>query len=257
MVEIVEQQKETIVEEPIVEPTKEPKVAPEILALIEKARLDAKKDAEETYKGIQRTIAKKDQEIARLRKQAEDRPSTTVNEAFLEALKADNAYGDNNPKIQQLEALLAQEKAKEAQSRAVADVEAYTNTWREKMEAKITEKGLDPEDEQFADVWEQFDLAHAIDGKFERADKKLDRVLKGVVVEKIEEPVKDDFEARLKEEKRKWMIEAGLLEKETGEPAGSGSKNVSKIINEYAESPNDPDKKAAYAEMMREKKRKP
>lgn len=202
----------------------------DIEAAIEKAR-----DEElQKYKGIQRTIAQKDKEIASLKKLSESKQSgisLAPYEIMLEEMKTRaNELGETNPRITQLETMLNIERRKETELKQREAVEQITQTWRDKLETRIAEANLDPKDERFDDMWESFDITYGVDGKFERVEKKLDRILKGVTKEvkpeskKTEAPIADDIEkkvqARLAEERRKWMEENNLLEKETGQPSG-------------------------------------
>jgi len=197
--------------------------APEVTEPQEKTYSQEELDAaltekEEAYKGLQKSIARQAEELGQLRKRATQPSSLSVkrDEIILEEMKRRaQEEGITNPRIAELEGELLREKQRES-------METYTSTYREKLNQKIKESGLDPTDEQFDGVWETFDIAYAVDGKFERADKKLDRVLSKPKPEKKEIVVeKDDFTKRLEEEKRKWMEEQGLLATETGGPSAS------------------------------------
>jgi len=247
--------------EPVVEATEE-EVKPEVQTktlsqeeldtLIQEAKTQGKAEAEETYKGIQRVLAKKDEEIIALKQLSQDKGrgvSMAPYKIMLEEMEARQDFGEPNPRIAQLKSLITEEEQKDATSKQAREIEQYTQTWKEKLEGKITQVGLSPDDEQFDDVWESFDLTYKVDGKFERAEKKLDRILKGV---KPMEKTDNDFEERLKAEKLTWMKEHGLLEKETADPSAAALSDR-KIQDDFTENPNDPKVRERYLQWRREK----
>lgn len=197
----------------------------------------------EKYQGIQRTIAKKDQEIERLRKQAPEPTSSDdrIAEIILQEKKRRQAeLGEVDPTIPQLEAELAERKRRAAQATQFAKQEAIVKDERAKLDKKITDAGLDPNDDRFLDVDESFNLAAAYTGNFEIANKKLDRILKQVKPkgENVEKPKEGETEAekidRLAEEKaRKMLEEKGLLTTETGGPSAS-SPSVAEARAKFA-----------------------
>ncbi len=227
-------EKVTTQEVPPVEPQTKTLTQAELDEIIRKAR-----DEElQKYKGIQRTIAKREDEIATLKRKLsepkESKSSLATNEIILADMKArQTETGEANPRIAQLEAMLADERRKESLAKQQQAVEDYTQTWRDKLEEKIVQSGFTPNDEKFDDIWESFDMHYTVDGKFEHVEKKLDRILKGVTKEVNTEKttnqpvdeVEKKIQVRLQEEKRKWMKEHNILEVETGQPSAS-SRNI-------------------------------
>ncbi len=197
----------------------------QIDALVQKAKGEGEADATEKYKGIQRTISQKDKQIDTLKKIAESKvDSLAPSELMLEEMQANQQFGETNPRIAQMEALITAAKREDADKKQMQVVEEYTQTWRDKLEDKITKVGLSAEDEQFDDMWESFDLTYKVDGKFERVEKRLDRILKGVkVVEKPEEKAEpSDFDKQVQEGVRKYLKDNNILETESGLPDGTG-----------------------------------
>jgi len=222
---------ETVEEEEVQEP-QEPESEAQTGTLTQEERDEilkqARDEAFEQYKGIQRVIAQKDKEIAALKRLADSKSTTTSlarDEILLAEMKArQTEFGESNPRIAQLETALALERQHDQQAQQEMQREQYTQTWREKLEQRISSSGLDPEGEQFEDFWDYFQDRYRVDGEFERADKKLDRILKGV--KPVEKPgvKKENPEVNLdeirKEERRKVMDEYGLLETDTSLPSG-------------------------------------
>jgi hypothetical protein len=238
----------------------------EVNQLIENATQKARDEEFQKYKGIQRVIAQKDKEIATLKNVSTSYPANTTSnlepyKVMVEEMEAHaRETGETNPRVAQMRALIAEEERKTNAEKQRREVEQYTQTWKEKLEAKIAEAGLTPEDEKFDDVWESFDVSYKLDGKFERAEKKLDRILKGVSkvpeVKKTEVKPDDDLEkkvqARLAEEKRKWMQENHLLETETSAPSAA-MKQWKDIEANYIADPDKPANREAYLRARRER----
>ncbi len=174
---------------------------------------------------------------------------------MLAALK-ENAEqnGIVNPRIAQVEVELAAIEREESTRKQQLQAEEYTNTWRSKLEQSITTAGLDPKDERFDDVWENFDLHYRLDGQFEFTEKKLARALKGVKVETKETKppvdetkklVETEITKRLAEAKREWMKQYGIVETEVAQPSAQSASDR-KIRDNYIANPNDPNAKQAY-----------
>lgn len=208
-------------EQNVEEPEAEPKEQVDYDTKLHEAIAQVKAESEKKYKSLQRVIDKKDKQIQKLSQPQSQ--STKALEAMREELRANDP---ESPRIQVIDAEIERIKKEGETLKQMREVEQYTEDWRTKLTGKIEEAGLDPEDDRFDDVWENFELHYQIDGKFDIAERKLDKILKGV--NKVaEEPKKEEanlekiLEERLKEEKRKWMEENGLTEKETGLPSGT------------------------------------
>jgi len=186
------------------------------------AFVEAARKAE--FDRINPTLSAQGIELKKLREQAAlpaQRGVSRVDELVLEEMKAREVeLGERNPRIAQLEAEIARERQMETIQKQRDAIEGYTNQWRGKLEDKIRGAGENPTDEKFDRVWDAFEIAYVKDGKFERADERLDRILTKI---KPSKPEDETFEKRLDEEKRKWMEEHGLLTSETGLPSASGS----------------------------------
>lgn len=196
-------------------------------------------------------LARKEGEVKRLREQqpTPPPPMSRAYEIMLDEMKArQTEFGEGNPRISQLEALLAEEKRKEDATKQRQAMEVYSQEWRTKLDTRIKEAGFDPDDEQFDDVNEAFDVAYAVDGKFERAEKKLDRIL--AKPREKGETEEEKFQKRLETEKREWMKEKGLLTTEEGGPSAT-SPDDEKIKEAYRENPNNPKAYEDYKALQR------
>lgn len=204
------------------EPTEEAPLTPEVESLLAKARKEGKEEAEETYKGIQRTLARKDDEIKELKERA-NRPQATgnLNELMLQALKSQQSdFSEPNPVIAQMEKALEQEKQRVAYQEQIRRQEQIVSQKRDEFERKITEvnPNLDHDDESLDVFWDAFDYARDVSGTagFAKAEKRLNRILQKVT--KKSEPNPDKSE----EQEREELEKAGKLKTETGIPSASG-----------------------------------
>jgi len=174
-------------------------------------------------------LARKEGENKRLREQQPKPVSTQPTSQAIEIMLADmkarqTEFGEGNPRITQLEVLLAEEKRKEETARQREQIEVVTSEWRGKLEDRIIAAGEDPHDDKFEDVWDTFDVTYAVDGKFERVEKKLTRVLGATKPKETgkTETEEERIERKAEEKYRARAKEAGLLTTETGEPSASG-----------------------------------
>lgn len=125
-------------------------------------------------------------------------------------------------------------------------------TRQEELTAKVREYqgrteslNLDVTSEEYLEIR---DLV--IEGKFDRADRKLAKLEK-----KVDEP-KIDLEAERtkirEEERKKLLIERGELNAETGQPSGA-SLGYNQIRDAWIADPNNPAKRDEYMKARREK----
>lgn len=232
-------------DEPQVEPT-EPQPSTGVVAQtksftreeLDTAMEQVRQEEMAKYQGIQKVVSKKDREIEDLRKRGYTQPSQ--DDKLLELMLQDrreksSEYGGYDPLIPQLETELAARKERQAYQESQIKKQEYTDNWKEKLNTRINEAGLDPNDGQFDDVWETFDIAYSVDGKFERAEKKLDKILKSVKPEAEPKETEEELKKRLREEvKREIMLERGELETETGLPSG-GNLGDAEFITQFSE----------------------
>ncbi len=227
--------KEKVGEAPIVEqPEKEtPTPEPQTISMTQ-AELDAKialateagkTEANEEYKGIQRTIAQKDETIEGLRAKAgqPSQPSGNLMRQMIEAMEAGQGeYGDANPKIATLKQAIATEEAREKQAGVYHQQETLSNQERDKMEARIREAKLDPTDEKFEAVWDKWEYGRDVSGYrgFDAANERLNRILK---VDKPEVKKESDEEIAARVLKKE-----GQLDTDTGGSPSSGGKKTYK-----------------------------
>lgn len=202
----------------------------------------------EKYQGIQRTISKKDTEIERLKNQlGEPQPSGTRRTltALLEEMeKRGEEYGSDpssQGRISQLKSELAREEQLEYQKGVARKV-------RSELDQKIRDAGRDPSDEMFESVNEAFEDAADWHGKFDRAERKLDRILtqaKPMELPKVEPP--EDRQKAINEAARQMLEEKGQLVSETGGPSAS-SGSFQQFEKDYIEGKVPPEE---YAERAR------
>ena len=175
---------------------------------------------------------------------------------MLEEMKASQEYsGTLNPRIAQLESLLTVEKQKQTQDEAKQRMESYTQTYRQKINQKIIDSGQNPEDGKFDDVWEAFDIAYAVDGKFERAEKKLGRILEKkpeVKPSGIKETEEERIERLAEEKSNAKLKDLGYLNIEEGGPS-AGETRWETVRDKYIEDPDNPKNKAEYHRMRIER----
>ncbi len=189
-------------------------------------------------KAHQSNFTKANQELKRLREQPPRSDGT--NKAVLDILK--EQFGDD-PRITNLQATLTREEQIARQDILVQDA-------RTKLEQKIEGAGLNAEDERLDTVWDSFDFATNIDGKFERADKRLDRILSKVA------PKKEAKKEEVNEEEiaRRWMEKKGLLGTDIGSPSGANA-SYEQTRDAFIKDPRDLDTRERYLEMRRKRKR--
>ncbi len=229
----------TIPEEKEAESVIEPRIEEEI------PQVKPEDDLWGKYKNLQRKYNKLHTE---LRKQQTFKPKSddTDLELMLEMAKTKGAdYEGQDPIILRLQSEIAARRRVKQQEEQLAFQEQKESLWREKLENRIIEAGFDPEDERFADVWDDFERTNGIDGKFERDDRKLDRTLKNIKPtekeNKVEakpvakETTKQQFEKYYQERRKKELKEKGVLETEIGSPAG-GALPLQEIEKRYIES---------------------
>jgi hypothetical protein len=188
-----------------------------------KAKLES---IEQNYKNLQRKYNKKFTES----KTTPTFPQTSDNTLELMLQMAKNKTDDmgnvvQDPMIPILTAELEKRRNAEAQQQRFVYQEQVAAQERSKLEDKILEAGLTPDDEAFDDVWEAYDLSNAVDGKFDRAHRKLDRVLKSAKPTEETKPIKQESEAEIRkrieaEVRKQIMSERGELDVETGQPSG-------------------------------------
>lgn len=211
----------------------------ELDALIAVAAEKAKLEAQDEYRGIQRTVSKKDREIEELRKRVSQPPETTEDLGIYEAMIADRQgradYESNDPVITQLQAKLNAAKQKQTRDNQARYQERVTRESWDKCSKLIEDAGLDLEDEKLDDFHDAFDDAKDT-GRFERAERKLSRIL-GKVKPKEKTESEDERIERLADAKseEKLLAKMGkkdMLSTDTIEPSGVGT-SATKAMEEY------------------------
>jgi len=211
----------------------------ELDALIAVAAEKAKLEAQEEYRGIQRTVSKKDREIEELRKRVSQPPETTEDLSIYEAMIADRKgraeYESNDPVIAQLEAKLNAAKQKQTRDNQARYQERVTRESWDKCSKLIEDAGLDLDDEKLDDFRDAFDDAKDT-GRFERAERKLNRILGKVKPEAKGETEAERIErlaeAKSEEKLLAKMAKKGMVDTDNSEPSGV-STSTTKAMEEY------------------------
>ena len=213
--------------------------------MLAEAKAEGKAEAEETYKGFQRTVTKTQRENEELRQRLETTPtaSTVTQELMVQELKAIDAENPNaNSRIATLEHAISLEKQKATKQAEFNTQQAEARTERGKLETQIEDAGFDPAHEDFEDVFESWDLSNKLDGDWVRPQKKLARVLKQKVV-KAEPEEEPDAEEKARAEAEK----NGTLKTETGSPSTSSGSHK-QIAARWLADPDNPVLRKAYNE---------
>ncbi len=188
---------------------------------------------EKAYKGLQRTLNEKDRKLKELETNFTPNLNQVSNlKAAIDVLADEsNLEPTRLQKLIQLRAQLAEEERKAHWDAQVHKQQQKSNEEWEKLRQKITDAGLDPEDDALEDVVYAFEVARDATGNFETAHKRLDRVLNKVKKaeeskkteesKKVEEK-KPETEAQIRERIEREVLEKhGLLDKEKVAPTGS------------------------------------
>lgn len=189
-----------------------------------------KNRVEESYKGLQNTVNKKD---AELKKQTDlstrigeinDRIDLLVNAIAMGAQNPDSFGEASNTDVKrQLETLNATQKQRREQSAA----DAKRGEWETMVsgfQTRMTALGITEVDDVGFQI---YDLVTSNDPiRIKRAETILSKLEK-TPVPRSEEPEEDKFNTRLEEEKRKWMEEKGWLDNEISTPSAMSSTVLS------------------------------
>ncbi len=202
--------------------------------------------AKEEAKAHQRNVTSKDLEL----KEALKKPATSDSsllQTVIEEMKAgETISGEVNPRRVALEAELAGQQSTQKYNEQLQYQETKIKSERSGLDKRISEAGLDPEDESLDTVYNAFTIACS-DGDFSVASKRLDRVLAKVKPQPKSELTEDEEE----EIARKVAEKKGLLTSETGNPSASSSSEA-KIRSDYIADPNNPAIRTRYLQWRRE-----
>ncbi len=242
--------KEEQVEQPPVEPVVEPVVETQAITFTQEQEDKMNEMFDEKYKTIQRTINRKDEEIRTLKTQPQ--PSKAMATMVSEIEKLSQANPDSDPASQARIAALRQELQTE-EDRAYQETTIRQN--EERLNQLIVNAGHDPTDDKFEPVWDAFSV-DSIDGKFTRADRKLQKILNTVEPQKVEvkveteKNIEDEVQKRLRVE----MANRNMLDSEITTPSG-GTSNREQIIEDFIKNPDDPKIKTRYYELRNSENR--
>jgi len=235
---------------------------PITLADLERIKQEAKSEALSEYKGIQRVLDKVQKENKRLKEQIGKTQPTSDLSGMYDVMEAQaRANGDSEmlAKIAQYKENDKRKQQQFAYEQQLARQQELVAFEREKLESRIQESGLDPDDPKFDRVWAEFKLAASTDGDFTEASRLLDkRIGKESKVEskpvaKTETPSKPETEAEIEERVRRKIYEELKLTKPEGvSPSGTrgriySAKEIEKMpLAEYNKMRDDI--RAAWAE---------
>lgn len=209
-----------------------PKYTQEQLDAFTKAqREEFEKEKEEGYKGIQRVLSEREREIEQLKSRTQGASTApTSNQAMLELMeKKARDEGDTQmlADISAIKVRTYQEQTLQSQQKKAEELRRETESERGKVEARIKEAGLDPNDDTLDGVWDAFRFAEAVDGKWEVPNKRLDKVLS-----KTKKPVADETketEEQMRERHEREFIERNKLNMpERAIPSGKSQRSFTR-----------------------------
>ena len=210
-------EKEALVEETTATPEPEAETT-ETTKTFTQEDLDAiVSEKDKAYQGLQKVIARKDQELETSRKQPPTQSNTQAVKLLLE-LEEERANTPNelgevrkpSPRIAQLKAEVRRLEQQEAGKRYQAQLESK----RDEIRRKAEEKGIDPDSAEFYPVVDAY-----YTGNFPEAERRLARI--PAKQEKEQKVGKTEEEIRV-EERAKVIEELGLKKQDGGSPSGAG-----------------------------------
>ena len=223
------------VQPPEGEPAPQPEVQPKSPTLeeLQASVAEATKRQEE----LQAEIERKEAVIQRLQKRKSEpttfQPSSqTPDTIFLKTYIDDRErrareLGEVDPDIPMLRGELARREQAAYMALQQQQWATHVEQERQALEDKLTEAGLSLDDDRLEEVRDAFEDAAEVTGKFDRAHRKLEKVLK-TIKPKEEKTVKkgvklEDLSDEEREEiKRQIMEKEGLLKSDKSLPSGGG-----------------------------------
>jgi len=172
-------------------------------------------EKDKSYKGLQTKLNQANEELKK-RGQSDSRiEALEENQRLLVAMLSEKGYVEPDEKktdyLKKFDEIVAERKTRAKQDDFVNKVKEY--------QSRTDALGLDPNSDEYLEIR---DLA--LEGKFERAERKLAKLETKEVKPEVKEG-KLDLEkekARIREEVRKEILkERGELNVETGQPSGS------------------------------------
>ena len=195
-------------------------------------------EKDKAYQGLQKVIARKDQELETQRKQP-TQSNTQLYKTMLEELEAQSSGTDElgqvrkpSPRIAQLRRQVRALEQQEVRQQHQSQLEGERN----KMRKEAEDVGLDPDSEEFYPVVDAFHT-----GNTPEAKRRLDRILKKHEVKETKVG-KTEEEIRA-EERAKVIEELGLKKQDGGSPSGGGGSDDT-FLKDYAEGKSSDHKRA-------------
>ena len=206
---------------------------PEKPLTMKEVREYIEEENKKTFKGLQRVIAQKDKEIQTLKTtpvNVDTNTDVSAMRAMVEALKA--SLGEGDPSVIKAEKSLSFTEQKIAEAKWEAQKKTIISEKQATFNKMIEDAGLDPEDPRLIPYEVTLNTAIKVDGDFSVPEKTLNKILKTVKPEKVEESVKpmsqEEIEKRANElaeaKYQKLLKDKGLLKTDTG-AVGSGVTN--------------------------------
>lgn len=207
----------------------------QVNAYLKEVQEEAKVEAWEKYQGIQRTLTEKDRKIkeyeANLQKPTQPNVLSSLTK-ITEELERQASQSDDPTaptRIAQLKAEIRKEEERVAYEAQVKQWQSSAAMERMNLEQRIKEAGFDPNDDMFADVFESWELSAILDQRYDRAERKLDRIIK-----KAPKPEKKEVEteAQVRERLTREIYEKeGLTGREKATPS-AGTPTLAGISRE-------------------------
>uniref|UniRef100_A0A6M3LMA3 Capsid protein n=1 Tax=viral metagenome TaxID=1070528 RepID=A0A6M3LMA3_9ZZZZ len=227
-------------------------------AYLQQVREEAKAEAKEAYKGIQRTISKKDAIIRGLQSQQQPIPSETSKLMLDELERMANESGDATSveRVRQIKGVADAERQRlERMTQLQRQQETVQNKQQEAVQ-KIIDAGLDPDDSSFATYFTAFKVDSYSDGDFSPSDKLLNSILasRQKPIEGAKETRVPETEAQLKERLMREIYTANphLQRPEGASPSGA-NLTEQRIFDNYNSNPSNPAYADAYNRLRQSK----
>lgn len=222
------------------------------LSKLEERLAKAESLAEEKDKGF-RTLQQKYDRLYKSRTETPEDSSGITKKLTDEIEQLGKATYQDDPNAQAriiaLKSEVANIERDQARKAQLKKQESLAQEARDELEDKIRDAGYDPDDENFDSVWDKWELASLADGKFERAENKLSRILSKMKPKEEEKKPVEDEEKMRERIKREILEEYNLNPKEKVKPKGSSDSDA-QIRKNFRENPGDPKALREYAELQ-------
>lgn len=202
------------------------------IAKLEEAVKTADAKADEKDKGF-RTLQQKYDKLYKQQSEPGKNDSTRLMLDEIERLGSSVYSDDSNAqaRISTLKAEIGRIEQAAQYNTKMREQQQIAGDKRVELEDKIREAGGDPEDIKFDGVWDSWELSSLADGKFERADTRLDKILKVKPAETKPVETEDKIRERIE---RETLEKYKLTSPEKTRPSAAG-KNIPTKMEDFRE----------------------